>query len=74
MRRARPGNTVVVKPSEVTPSTATLLGEVMNDVGVPEGVHNVVHGFGETGGLITSHPDVDGITFTGETSTVSPTE
>ena len=56
------GNTVVVKPSEVTPSTATLLGEVMNDVGVPEGVYNVVHGFGETGAMITSHPDVDGIT------------
>ena len=41
------GNTVVVKPSEVTPSTATLLGEVMNEVGVPEGVYNVVHGFGD---------------------------
>jgi aminomuconate-semialdehyde/2-hydroxymuconate-6-semialdehyde dehydrogenase len=65
------GNTVVVKPSEVTPSTATLLGEVINDVGVPEGVYNVVHGFGETGALITSHPDVDGITFTGETVTGS---
>ena len=41
------GNTVVVKPSEDTPSTATLLGEVINDVGVQEGVYNVVHGFGE---------------------------
>ena len=40
------GNTVVVKPSEETPSTATLLGEVMNKVGVPKGVYNVVHGFG----------------------------
>ncbi len=39
------GNTVVVKPSEETPSTATLLGEVMNTVGVPQGVYNVVHGF-----------------------------
>ncbi|MCF7550862.1 2-hydroxymuconic semialdehyde dehydrogenase [Pseudonocardia sp. WMMC193] len=65
------GNTVVVKPSEVTPSTATLLGEVMNEVGVPAGVFNVVHGFGETGAMITSHPDVDGITFTGETGTGS---
>ncbi|MDO5499832.1 MAG: 2-hydroxymuconic semialdehyde dehydrogenase [Propionibacteriaceae bacterium] len=65
------GNTVVVKPSEVTPSTATLMGEVMNEVGVPEGVYNVVHGFGETGALLTSHPDVDGITFTGETATGS---
>ncbi|HMN58216.1 MAG TPA: aldehyde dehydrogenase family protein, partial [Ottowia sp.] len=40
------GNTVVVKPSEETPATATLLGEVMNAVGVPKGVYNVVHGFG----------------------------
>ena len=40
------GNTVVVKPSEHTPATATLLGQVMNDVGVPRGVYNVVHGHG----------------------------
>ena len=40
------GNTVVVKPSEETPATATLLGEVMNEVGMPKGVYNVVHGFG----------------------------
>jgi aminomuconate-semialdehyde/2-hydroxymuconate-6-semialdehyde dehydrogenase len=65
------GNVVVAKPSEVTPSTATLLGEVMNEVGVPAGVFNVVHGFGDTGAMITSHPDVDGITFTGETVTGS---
>ncbi|TDO92499.1 2-hydroxymuconic semialdehyde dehydrogenase [Enemella evansiae] len=63
------GNTVVVKPSEVTPSTATLLGEVMNSVGVPEGVYNVIHGYGDTGEMLTSHPGVDGITFTGETVT-----
>ncbi|WOP17817.1 2-hydroxymuconic semialdehyde dehydrogenase [Raineyella sp. LH-20] len=65
------GNTVVVKPSEVTPSTASLLGEVMNAVGVPAGVYNVVNGFGATGAMLTSHPDVDGITFTGETVTGS---
>ena len=65
------GNTVVVKPSEETPATATLLGEVMNTVGVPAGVYNVVHGFGpgSTGEFLTSHPGVDGITFTGETRT-----
>jgi len=65
------GNTVVVKPSEETPSTATLLGEVMNKVGVPKGVYNVVHGFGpdSAGAFLTSHPDVNGITFTGETRT-----
>ncbi|MES2535098.1 MAG: 2-hydroxymuconic semialdehyde dehydrogenase [Pseudomonadota bacterium] len=65
------GNTVVVKPSEETPATTTLLGEVMNEVGVPPGVFNVVHGFGpeSAGEFLTSHPQVDGITFTGETST-----
>ena len=65
------GNTVVVKPSEETPATATLLGEVMNAVGIPPGVYNVVHGFGpgSTGEFLTTHPDVDGITFTGETAT-----
>jgi aminomuconate-semialdehyde/2-hydroxymuconate-6-semialdehyde dehydrogenase len=65
------GNTVVVKPSEETPATATLLGEVMNDVGIPAGVYNVVHGRGPgcAGEFLTSHPDVDGITFTGETRT-----
>ena len=40
------GNTVVVKPSEETPTTAALLGEVMNHAGIPKGVYNVVHGFG----------------------------
>ena len=65
------GNTVVVKPSEETPSTATLLGEVMNKVGVPKGVYNVVHGFGpdSAGAFLTSHPGVNAITFTGETRT-----
>lgn len=65
------GNTVVVKPSEETPATATLLGEVMNAVGIPPGVYNVVHGFGpgSAGELLTRHPGVNGITFTGETRT-----
>jgi aminomuconate-semialdehyde/2-hydroxymuconate-6-semialdehyde dehydrogenase len=65
------GNTVVVKPSEETPSTATLLGEVMNKVGVPKGVYNVVHGFGpnSAGEFLTRHPLVNAITFTGETRT-----
>ncbi len=65
------GNTVVVKPSEETPATATLLGEVMNAVGMPKGVYNVVHGFGpdSAGEFLTQHPDVNGITFTGETRT-----
>jgi len=65
------GNAVVVKPSEETPSTATLLGEVMNKVGVPKGVYNVVHGFGpdSAGEFLTRHRGVDAITFTGETRT-----
>jgi len=65
------GNTVIVKPSEETPLTTTLLGEVMNECGVPAGVYNVVHGFGpdSAGAFLTEHPDVDAITFTGETRT-----
>jgi aminomuconate-semialdehyde/2-hydroxymuconate-6-semialdehyde dehydrogenase len=65
------GNTVVVKPSEETPGTATLLGEVMHKVGIPAGVYNVVHGFGagSAGEYLTTHPDVSAITFTGETVT-----
>jgi aminomuconate-semialdehyde/2-hydroxymuconate-6-semialdehyde dehydrogenase len=63
------GNTVVVKPSESTPLTATLLGEVMNKVGIPKGVYNVVHGFGgnSAGQFLTEHPGVNGVTFTGST-------
>lgn len=65
------GNTVVVKPSEESPQTAALLGEVMNTVGIPKGVYNVVHGFGpdSAGEFLTQHPGVDAITFTGETRT-----
>ncbi|MCL2656275.1 MAG: 2-hydroxymuconic semialdehyde dehydrogenase [Betaproteobacteria bacterium] len=65
------GNAVVVKPSEETPQTATLLGEVMNAVGIPKGVYNVVHGFGpnSAGEFVTTHARVDAITFTGETRT-----
>ncbi len=65
------GNTVVVKPSEETPHTAALLGEVMNEAGIPPGVYNVVHGFGpeSAGEFLTTHPKVNAITFTGETRT-----
>jgi aminomuconate-semialdehyde/2-hydroxymuconate-6-semialdehyde dehydrogenase len=65
------GNTVVVKPSEETPLTTALLGEVMNEAGMPPGVFNVVHGFGpdSAGAYLTEHPGVDAITFTGETRT-----
>lgn len=65
------GNTVVVKPSEETPTTTALLGEVMKEAGVPDGVYNVVQGYGgdSAGAFLTAHPDVDGYTFTGETRT-----
>ncbi len=65
------GNAVIAKPSEETPGTATLLAEVMDEVGMPPGVFNLVHGFGpgSAGEFLTSHPDVDAITFTGESRT-----
>ncbi len=65
------GNAVVVKPSEETPATATLLAEAMQDAGIPNGVYNVVHGFGpaSAGEFLTQHPDVDAVTFTGESRT-----
>ncbi|MCW2648810.1 MAG: 2-hydroxymuconic semialdehyde dehydrogenase [Pseudonocardiales bacterium] len=65
------GNTVVVKPSEHTPSTATLLAEVLDEAGVPAGVYNVVHGFGPSsaGEFLIGHAGIDGVTFTGSTAT-----
>ncbi|KAA0592712.1 aminomuconate-semialdehyde/2-hydroxymuconate-6-semialdehyde dehydrogenase [Azospirillum lipoferum] len=65
------GNAVIAKPSEETPSTATLLAEVMQEVGIPAGAFNLVHGFGpgSAGELLTTHPGVDAITFTGESRT-----
>jgi len=65
------GNTVVVKPSEETPATATLLAEVMQSAGIPNGVYNVVHGFGpdSAGEFLTKHSDVNAVTFTGESQT-----
>jgi aminomuconate-semialdehyde/2-hydroxymuconate-6-semialdehyde dehydrogenase len=62
------GDTVVVKPSDDTNSTTVLLGEVMNEVGVPRGVFNVVLGRGVTAGAaLTRHLGVDALTFTGST-------
>jgi aminomuconate-semialdehyde/2-hydroxymuconate-6-semialdehyde dehydrogenase len=63
------GNTVVAKPSEVTPWTATLLGELAADIGFPPGVLNIVHGRGpEVGEPLVLHPDVKAVTFTGSTA------
>ena len=64
------GNTIVAKPSEFTPTTATLLAEVFNEVGAPRGLYNVVHGRGmEAGTALTNHPIVKAISFTGGTQT-----
>lgn len=60
------GNTAIIKPSTLTPLTATLFGEVLVAAGVPPGVVNVVNGPGSTvGSLLTHHPQVDMIAFTG---------
>ncbi|TLQ08397.1 aldehyde dehydrogenase family protein [Marinilactibacillus psychrotolerans] len=62
------GNTVVVKPANMTPLTALLLAEIADEAGLPKGVLNIVTGPGsETGDYLTSHPDVSVISFTGST-------
>lgn len=64
------GNCVVAKPSEVTPMTAFLLGEICSEAGLPNGVLNIVHGLGtSTGQAIVEHPDIKAISFTGGTAT-----
>ncbi|CAL2104405.1 2-hydroxymuconic semialdehyde dehydrogenase [Tenacibaculum sp. 190130A14a] len=64
------GNCVVAKPSEVTPMTAYLLGEICNEAGLPKGVLNIVHGLGgTTGQAIVEHPNIKAISFTGGTTT-----
>ncbi|MEC9072685.1 MAG: aldehyde dehydrogenase family protein, partial [Myxococcota bacterium] len=64
------GNTLVAKPSEMTPSTATYLADVMSKAGLPAGVFNVVHGFGaEVGEPLVAHPNAKAISFTGGTAT-----
>ncbi|GAA0373265.1 aldehyde dehydrogenase [Bowmanella denitrificans] len=67
------GNCIVAKPSEETPSSATLLAEVMHEAGIPPGVFNLIHGFGpnSAGEYLTSHAHIDAITFTGESRTGS---
>ncbi|AXF58006.1 5-carboxymethyl-2-hydroxymuconate semialdehyde dehydrogenase [Salicibibacter kimchii] len=66
------GNTVVLKPAEWSPLTANRLAEIIDKAGLPDGVFNVVHGYGETAGAsLVAHPDVELISFTGETTTGS---
>jgi phenylacetaldehyde dehydrogenase len=62
------GCCVVLKPAEQTPLTALLLGELVQQAGIPDGVVNIVPGYGETAGAaLSAHPDVDKIAFTGST-------
>jgi acyl-CoA reductase-like NAD-dependent aldehyde dehydrogenase len=64
------GNAVVIKPGEDVPHTVSLLVEVLEEAGIPRGVVNLVHGFGdEVGAHIVSHPDIPVISFTGSTET-----
>ena len=64
------GNTVVAKPSELTPLSAHALCQILEDIQFPKGVINMVHGFGhEIGQSIIEHPDIDAISFTGGTQT-----
>jgi acyl-CoA reductase-like NAD-dependent aldehyde dehydrogenase len=62
------GNTLVLKPAEQTPLPAVRIGELICEAGVPDGVVNIVTGFGPTaGGAIAAHPDIDKVAFTGST-------
>ncbi|POF30876.1 aldehyde dehydrogenase family protein [Roseibium marinum] len=63
------GCTAVIKPSELTPSTTVILGELLMEAGLPAGVANIVLGFGDpVGSLMSTHEDVDLVTFTGSTA------
>jgi Aldehyde dehydrogenase family len=61
------GNVVVLKPAEQTSLTALYIAQLTKEAGFPEGVVNVLPGFGETGANLVHHPDVDKIAFTGST-------
>lgn len=63
------GNTVVLKPSEFTPASAVLFAKLAVEAGIPAGVFNVLHGYGDTGAMLTGDSRVDRITFTGESRT-----
>ncbi|MBL8006192.1 MAG: aldehyde dehydrogenase [Ignavibacteria bacterium] len=66
------GNCVVAKPSEITPLTAYMLSELCIEAGLPEGVLNIIHGYGhKAGSSIVTHPGIKAITFTGGTKTGS---
>ncbi len=61
------GNTVVLKPAEYTPLTALCFADLLDEIGLPAGVVNIITGDGRTGAALVEHPDVDKIAFTGST-------
>ncbi|WP_284946788.1 betaine-aldehyde dehydrogenase [Acidisoma cladoniae] len=63
------GNAMIFKPADLTPLTALKLAEIMTEAGVPDGVFNVLPGFGETGRLLTRHPGIAKISLTGSVAT-----
>lgn len=63
------GNTYVVKPSEQVPMTQTRIFEIIDDIGLPEGVVNMVHGSREVVNALLDHPDIEGISFVGSSPT-----
>jgi betaine-aldehyde dehydrogenase len=63
------GNTMVFKPSELTPLTASALAEIFVEAGLPAGVYNVVQGAGQTGAALVRHPEVDKVSLTGSVPT-----
>ncbi len=63
------GNAMLFKPAELTPLTAVHLAQILTEAGLPAGVFNVVHGFADTGRLLTRHPDIRKVSLTGEVGT-----
>jgi alpha-ketoglutaric semialdehyde dehydrogenase len=63
------GNTVVLKPSDLTPAMASALADILHEAGLPHGVFNLVFGTGAAGAALAAHPDVDGLSFTGSQAT-----
>lgn len=65
------GNTAVIKPSELSPTLTHLMGTALQEAGLPDGVFNIIYGKGDTGAALASHPDIDGLSFTGSIATGS---
>ncbi|WP_424830661.1 betaine-aldehyde dehydrogenase [Ruegeria sp.] len=65
------GNSVIFKPSEVTPLCALKVAEILVEAGLPKGLYNVVQGYGDVGAALVSHPDVEKVSLTGSVPTGS---